>query len=106
MAEEREHPVLTSTGQDNEIRRLCDALDYFSGDVDFYPKGSCNWTIAQIHLKGVRDRLAELGIDEIHEVVLYESHDDGLGEIVTKKKLKVSDASRWLEAQGERKGKR
>ena len=101
MTEEREHPVLISTGLDNEIRRLTEAEEYFGGDVDFYPKGSCNWTIAQIHLKGVRDRLAELGVDSVHEVVLYE----GSGKVV-KKKPRVDDANRWLEAQGERKGKR
>lgn len=65
MGKENEQSIISSSGQNNEIQWLCDAEKDLKGEIEFYPKGSCNWNIAKIHLRQVRTRLEELGVDEI-----------------------------------------
>lgn len=100
---ETEQAIISSSGLENEIRELCNAENFLKTTLKSIPEGSCGYQLAKAQLKGVEGRLEELGI---HEVVLYESHNDGLGEIITKKKLRVSDAGRWREAQQERESKK
>lgn len=65
MTKEHEHPVLTSQGRDNEIRSLCNKRAFYEAYVEGAPLGSCEWMLAKAYLRGLNERLEELGIHEV-----------------------------------------
>jgi len=66
MRKENEQSIITSSGLDNEIRELCNTENFLKALTEGTPMGSCEWMTAKAQLVGVRRRLVELGIDEVH----------------------------------------
>jgi len=64
---EEEQFIISSSGLENEIRELCQARNFAEAVLMDVPKGSCDYLLFKSQLKGINNRLEELGIDEVEE---------------------------------------